>query len=333
MKSIILFIPYFGKLPKFYNVWKVTAFHNPTIHFVLFTDDRSVQSENNIQVVHMTWKELVNSIQAHFPFQVALKAPYKICDFRPGFAEIFPSFIEGFDFWGYCDIDLLYGDIRAFITEEVLEKHDRVFYNGHISLYRNCEKMNSLYRYQETEYPAVNYEECYSLRRAFYFDEFGGMYTKCLCNNISVFEDLSIRRDPIIGEEKFYWESVDDSTQFVIFWEKGKLYSIQRGEKKELIYAHFFRRKFVVPEIPENVESIVIAPCEVRFNSQVTEQDFVKTEQAGYRKRYRQEALKRTLKNNGVIGTIQKRKRDHDFWSYRRRLEWETEKTKKSSTD
>lgn len=325
MRSIVIFIPYFGKIPKFYTVWKMTAFYNPTIQFVLFTDDQSVQSEQNIRVVHMTWKEMVDSIQSLFPFPIALKAPYKLCDFRPGFAEIFPAFVEGFDFWGYCDIDLLYGDIRSFITEEVLENYDRVFYNGHISLYRNCEKMNSLYRYQEPEYPAVNYEESYSSRRAFYFDEFGGMYTKCLCNNISVFEDLSIRRDPIIAEERFYWEEVKDSTQFVILWEKGKLYSIQRDEKKELIYAHFFRRKFSVPEIPDNMETIVIVPGEVRFNATVTEDDFAKAEPVGYRKQYKKEALKRTLKNNGIIGTIQKRKRDQDFWPYRRKLEREAE--------
>ena len=263
MTSIVIFIPYFGKLPQFYEAWKVTAACNPTIQFVLFTDDRSVQSEQNIRVVHMTWKEMVNSIQARFPFPIALKAPYKLCDFRPGFAEIFPSYVEGFDFWGYCDIDLLYGNIRAFLTEDVLARHDRVFYNGHISLYRNCEKMNSLYRYQEPMYPAVNYRECYSSRRAFYFDEFGGMYTKCLCNDISVFEDTSIRRDPIIAEEKFYWEDTTDPSQFVILWKNGKLYSIQREEEKELIYAHFFRRKFAVPRIPENIETIVIAPGEV----------------------------------------------------------------------
>ena len=333
MTSIVIFIPYFGKLPKFYNTWKVTAFHNPTVQFILFTDDQAVQSEKNIRVVHMTWKEMVDSIQSRFPFPIALKAPYKICDFRPGFAEMFPSFVEGFDFWGYCDIDLLYGDIRSFITEKVLENHDRVFYNGHISLYRNCERMNSLYRYQEPEYPAVNYEECYSSRRAFYFDEFGGMYTKCLCNNVSVFEDLSIRRDPIIAEEKFYWETVNDSNQFLILWEKGRLYSIQRGEKKELIYAHFFRRKFSVPENPENIETIVIAPGEVRFNSAVTEDDFAKAEADGYRKQYRREALKRTIKNNGIIGTLKKRKRDKDFWPYRRKLEWMIEQNRKSSTD
>lgn len=323
MKSIVLFIPYFGKLPKFYSAWKVTALKNSTIRFVLFTDDRSVSSEENIQVVHMEWKEMVSTIQAHFPFRIALKAPYKICDFRPAFGEIFRSYTEGFDFWGYCDIDLLYGDIRKFITDEVLETHDRAFYNGHISIYRNCEKMNSLYRYQESEYPAVNYEECYSSSRAFYFDEFGGMYTKCLCSDVAVFEDLSIRRDPIIGKEKFYWESLDPSAQFVIFWEDGRLFSVEDGKQVELIYAHFFRRRFSVPELPDRVETIVIAPREVRYNDRVTDGDFEKSEGAGYAKQYRRDAIRRTLKNNGILGTLQKRKRDRDFWGYRRRLEWQ----------
>lgn len=321
MKSIVVFIPYFGKLPKFYTVWKETAFRNDTIRFVLFTDDRSVCSERNIQVVHMAWQEMVSATQAHFPFRISLKTPYKICDFRPAYGEIFRAYTEGFDFWGYCDIDLLFGDIRKFITDEVLETYDRVFYYGHISLYRNCERMNSLYRYSEPEYPAVNYQECYSNPRAFYFDEFGGMYTKCLCNEIAVFEDLSIRRDPIIAEEKFYWGKVAPSTQFVVLWENGRLFAVENGEKTELIYAHFFRRRFSVPELPAQVENIIITPGEVRCNDVVMPADFEKAEPAGYRKNYRREALRRTLKNNGIIGTLQKRKRDRDFWPYRRKLE------------
>lgn len=321
MKSIVVFIPYFGKLPKFYNVWKETALRNDTIRFILFTDDRTVCSEGNIQIVHMAWEEMVRTIQAHYPFRISLKAPYKLCDFKPAFGEIFGSYVDGYDFWGYCDIDLLLGNIRKFIIDDVLETHDRVFYNGHISLYRNCEKMNTLYRYSESGYPAVNHQECFSNSRSFYFDEFGGMYTKCLCNEIAVFDDLSLRRDPIIAEEKFYWEKVDVSTQFVILWENGHLFAIEHGKRTELVYAHFFRRKFFVPELSEKVDNIIITPKTVRFNDTVIPADFEKSESAGYRAAYQRDSLRRTLKNNGLIGTLKKRKRDRDFWQYRREVE------------
>lgn len=322
MKSIILMIPYFGKLPQFYEAWKITAMHNSTIHFLLFTDDKTVKSEGNIRVVHLEWQEMVSKIQAFFPFPIALRAPYKICDFRPAFGEIFCDCINGYDYWGYCDIDLLFGDIRKFITDELLQEYDRFFYNGHVSIYKNCEKMNQLYRYIEEEgYPAVNYEECYRSPRAFYFDEFGAMYAKCLINKVKVFDDLKIRRDPIIGKEKFYWENVEEESQFVISWEKGRLYAVHRGQKTELLYAHFFRRKFSVPEKTESVERIVIAPRELRYNSDVTEQDFEKSEAAHYARLYFWNALKGTLKHNGMKGTFEKRKRDRDYWAYRRKLE------------
>lgn len=322
MKSIILMIPYFGKLPQFYEAWKVSAKHNSTIQFLLFTDDKTVQTEDNIRVVHMEWSEMVGKIQNFFPFPIALRAPYKICDFRPAFGEIFHDYIKDYDFWGYCDIDLLFGDIRKFITDDLLQKYDRCFYNGHISIYRNCDKMNQLYRFIEDEgYPAVNYEECYSSSRAFYFDEFGAMYAKCLINGVKVFDDLSIRRDPIIGREKFYWENVDEASQFVILWENGKLFAIHKEQKTELIYAHFFRRKFSVPAMPGAVGRIVIAPREVRYNTDVAAEDFEKAEAEGYAKQYKWNALKGTLKHNGVRGTFEKRKRDRDYWPYRRKLE------------
>ena len=295
---------------------------NETIDFLLFTDD-SISSEGNIRVEHMSWEGFVKHIQSFFSFTIALKSPYKICDFRPAFGELFSDYIKDYDFWGYADIDLLFGDLRTFLTDEVLNCHDRCFFNGHISLYRNCDKMNRLWRYQEGGYPAVNYQECYSSPRAFYFDEFGAMYAKCLINDVKVYDDLELRRDPIIGLRKFFWKDQAPSSQFLVCWEEGKLYAIQDKKKIEIIYAHFFRRRFTIAPKPETVHSIVIAPGEVRYNTEAKAQDMEKTESRYYRQIYFWNALKGTIKHNGIMGTIEKRRRDRDYWGYRRKLEYE----------
>lgn len=321
MKSIIIMIPYFGKLPPFFMAWKETAIRNKSIDFVLFTDDMSVSTQENIRVVHMTWKDFVARVQSIFSFPVALKAPYKICDFKPALGEIFYEYIKDYDCWGYGDIDLLLGDLRAFITDEVLGKYERVFYYGHVSLYRNCDKMNSLWRYQEDDYPAVNYQECYSSRRAFFFDEYGAMYAKCLINQINVFDDVDHRRDPIVGLEKFYWKNQHQSSQFVVSWENGKLYAIHGDKKIELIYAHFYRRKFNVNPKPETVERIVVVPNEVRYNDSIIDEDFQKAEPGNYRWAYFWRSAKGILKRDGLFGVFEKRKRDRHYEGYCKKLE------------
>ena len=55
-------------------------------------------------------------------FEIVLNEPYDLCDFKVAYGEIFQEYLEPYDFWGFCDCDLIYGDIRHFLTEELLEK-------------------------------------------------------------------------------------------------------------------------------------------------------------------------------------------------------------------
>jgi hypothetical protein len=59
-------------------------------------------------------------------FGVNIKHSYKLCDFKPAYGFIFFELIENYDFWGYCDIDIIFGSIRDFITKEILESHDLI---------------------------------------------------------------------------------------------------------------------------------------------------------------------------------------------------------------
>ena len=47
---------------------------------------------------------------------------------------IFTEDLEGFDFWGYCDMNMIFGDIRKFITRDVLLAYKKVLIHGHLSL-------------------------------------------------------------------------------------------------------------------------------------------------------------------------------------------------------
>ena len=147
MKKICLVVPFFGEFPDYYRLWLESVKYNPNIDFLMITDNKyNYEKLKNVHVKKMTFEKLKKRIQELYEFKIRLKSPYKLCDFRPAFGEIFEEELQEFDFWGYCDIDLIFGDISKYVTEEILEKYDKINFHGHFSLYRNNEKLRTLYK-------------------------------------------------------------------------------------------------------------------------------------------------------------------------------------------
>lgn len=315
MKSIAIIVPYFGKLPAFYKAWEITAKANDSIDFYIFTDSKEVTSEKNIYVQKMSFETLKEIVQKQFSFKIELSQPYKLCDYKPAYGHIFKEWIGKYDFWGYCDIDMLLGELRAFFTEKVLSENERCSYLGHISLFKNTDKMNSLYQYFEGRYPALNYKDVFQKEESFYFDEARGMYTKCLLNNIRTF--CGEFRDPITWERKFYWHSLKDNNQFIAIWENGKVFAqYKNGTRIELLYAHFFRRKFVVAKLPDLVSMIKVMPTKVVFNDRIQILDFDESEKPLYKIKYYCSIWKSSIKRYGIKKTIQRQKWSRDSNAY-----------------
>lgn len=44
-----------------------------------------------------------------------------MCDYKPTYGLAFKKWLGKYDFWGYCDFDLLLGNLRKFFTDEVLQ--------------------------------------------------------------------------------------------------------------------------------------------------------------------------------------------------------------------
>jgi len=95
-----------------------------------------------------------------------VKHPYKVCDFKPAFGKIFWEFINNYDFWGYGDIDLIYGDIRNFITHDLLENYEVIspdfgFLPGHFSIIQNKPELIDLFLICDTYKKVFEDERCY----------------------------------------------------------------------------------------------------------------------------------------------------------------------------
>ena len=91
--------------------------------------------------------------------EATLEDAYKVCDYKPAFGILFDDYLKDFDFWGHCDIDIIWGDIRKYTTQEILDKYDifstrKGMISGHFSLFRNTLRINQLFR-QSSEFAEV----------------------------------------------------------------------------------------------------------------------------------------------------------------------------------
>lgn len=177
MKSIVIIIPYFssaekGKFPNFFSLWMSSARMNLTVDFLLITNISEAEQidEPNVKVVKMQFAELNHRVQRLFHFKISLDTPYKLCDFKPAYGEIFEELISDYEYWGFGDLDLVYGNIRKFVTDDVLENYDRINERGHLSIFPNTFESNRMYRTLDCK-GNQNWKNVFSIPQSCAFDE------------------------------------------------------------------------------------------------------------------------------------------------------------------
>jgi hypothetical protein len=172
MKKIAIIVCYFGKLPWYLDYFLHSCGHNPTVNIFIITDDRSYEDRHpdNVQFIYRTISEINTLAHDRLGFPVAIKNGYKFCDLKPAYGFLFPELIKDFDFWGHGDVDVIYGNIRNFITDELMDEYDLISVRpdwapGCFLLFRNCDKMNRLFMQSK------DYKKVFSDSRHYCFDE------------------------------------------------------------------------------------------------------------------------------------------------------------------
>lgn len=259
MHSILLICPYFGNLPTYqFPLWLESCRYNPTIDWLIITDDETLYNyPQNVRVKYSSWNSFKSRVESFFDFSIYLEKPYKICDFRPAFGVIFEEEIKGYDFWGHTDCsDTIYGDLRHFLTDDLLEKSDKVLLLGHFSLYRNTEEVNQ--RYKLPTKSALTYKDIFTSEKAMFFDEcHSHSINRIFKENHYVLTDIPNFCLDITNRSEFFTRHVlsDDWSHFYdpngykygALWKEGKLFYIRRNRLRlyieEIGYTHFKRRE------------------------------------------------------------------------------------------
>ena len=276
MKSVIIICPYFGKFPEYVMpLWLRSISFNKTINWLIITDDKSEYNyPSNVKVVYSSLNETKSHFQKHFDFDISLERPYKLCDYRPAYGVLFSDYTKGYDYWGYCDIgDTIFGDLRSFINDAMNSDADKIMYFGHLSLYRNVERVNKAFLLHASD-KSKNIKNVFGVNESCIFDEIGeySIHRILLDNGFnevrldSSYIDISPMRFAFSRSlyDKDFKHLIDYSRR-IISWENGKLYDcvINNGmaKKTEIGYVHFQKRKMKwLDDNVNTMDSFLIVP-------------------------------------------------------------------------
>lgn len=149
--KILIITVWFGEWPSYSSYFIKTLLKNPDFNWMLVANQSKLPDyTDNLQIklLSISGFEKLASDQLGFPVQI--RDPVKLCDFKPTFGRIFFEYLQDYDYWGYCDIDLILGNLSKFIPPLITDEPDVVsFYPGFLSgpfcLFRNNEKTINLY--------------------------------------------------------------------------------------------------------------------------------------------------------------------------------------------
>ena len=256
MKSIAFVIPYYGKFPLYFEYFLKSCENNASIEWLIFTDIKTDEIyPSNVHHIEMTFEELRAYVQNGFDFEISLDTPYKLCDFKPAYGYIFREYLQNYDFWGYCDADVIFGDIRKFIPDAYLDEYDKIGHLGHMSIFKNDSECNMMFM------KSPSYQHILSHKEIFIFDEWGkdninSTFIENGCNvcfwnefaDIYPYDD-NFRR--VVskclnnGARIICESSIEKATGFGI-WKDKRTYYVLNNKKnfmqQEVAYIHFQKR-------------------------------------------------------------------------------------------
>lgn len=247
MRKIVIIAVYFGELPKYLNLWLKSCSYNKDIDFLLVTNDsihENIDVPKNVYLKQMNMQQLIQLIEKNTGVKPNIKKAYKLCDFRPAYGDIFKEDIKKYDFWGHCDLDMIFGDIRKFISDDILDKYNKILNRGHLTLYRNNKKVNEYYKLPSKKF---NYKEIFTSEDNHIFDEWNGIHSLLNEHNIPQYHDEFIADiDP--RYKRFKCTKIKNYKHQIFEWRNGEIYQIYEDKKqikrKELAYIHFQKRNF-----------------------------------------------------------------------------------------
>ena len=310
LNKIVFIVPYFGRFNNYFQLFLNSCEKNSNYNWIIITDDkRNFYYPKNVEVIYESFEKLKEQIQTKFEnIEISLDNPYKLCDYKPTYGYIFEKNIEKYDYWGYCDVDLIFGNIEKCLDMKKIKKYDKIGVLGHFTIFRNTKELRELFLNDE------RYKEVLTSPKSFKFDEeYGEDYGNSINNifqkknkkiyNIINLADIYVKSSNFKlinynNEEKKYF--VENYKKNLFVYDDGNLkrYTVENNKlvTTEYLYIHLQKRSMNVNINNFNKYKIIPNSFE-NFNENINSiQDFQKIKIKNFNLHYFKIRLK-NLKN------------------------------------
>ncbi len=144
-------VPYVGKLPPWSTLFFESCRRNPVIDVLLLSQAALPSTPPpNVHVVRMGREEIFSRIGNAIGLKLRPGNAHKLCDFKPFYGLAFADLLKGYEFWGYCDLDMMFGSLEKLLTDDFLSSldiftaNDTGHFVGHFTILRNTPLINNL---------------------------------------------------------------------------------------------------------------------------------------------------------------------------------------------
>jgi len=273
-QSIAIIVCYLGKLPWYFDYFVLSCSHNLSIDFFIVTDNTAYSKSvpPNIKFIQSNLQEINRLATANLGFATRIESGYKLCDFKPTYGIIFNELLKEYDFWGFGDIDVIYGNIRAFITDELLKNYDLIsvrpdWIPGCFVLFKNCQKMNKLFMLSRDYKKVLMSDKHYCFDETnFAHDAFtDGLSYKEINTEIESMMHVIKRMEESKYINAYYDLFIIEGIPGKLVWQEGKL---TYRRKYEILLYHLIRLKkiYIPTSAPKKIpKRFSISPTRIYF--------------------------------------------------------------------
>lgn len=244
-KKACIIVVWFGKLPEYFGFWERSCWMNEACaDFLLVTDQDYTPGFSNIHVQKTTMVELKRKMSEKLGLSASFEKPFKSCDFRPAYGVIFSEELAGYEYWGHCDLDQVFGDLRLLMERADFGDFDKIGRSGHLTLFKNIPQMNELYR---REGALFDYQTVFTTPENYAFDERTGICRIAQQQKIPYLNIVDLRADIRVRTRRLEINAAKNYEKQLFYWDNGHLYRafMVDGEirEEEYIYIHFQKKK------------------------------------------------------------------------------------------
>ncbi len=148
--KIAMIIPYFGKWPEWIGLYLYSCSRQKNIDWLFYTDCGIPQKVYPNTLFHeMSFEDYCELVSRRLSINFVPERPYKLCDLKVFYGIIHQNDLKNYEWWGFGDVDLVYGNLSLLINDKNLQQYDLLTTHvdriaGHFTVIRKKSKYTRL---------------------------------------------------------------------------------------------------------------------------------------------------------------------------------------------